>query len=81
MTAADFERVCNQLQTMSNSYEQSAKRYEKAIETTEKTIKTCQRAEQKIDRFCRINEKMLNDGLVKIGKAMTKGLAAAESQQ
>jgi len=66
---------------MSNSYEQSAKRYEKAIETTEKTIKTCQRAEQKIDRFCRINEKMLNDGLVKIGKAMTKGLAAAESQQ
>ena len=59
MTAADFDRVCKQLQAMSTSYEHTAKRYEKAIETTEKTIKTCQRTEQKIDRFCRISENTL----------------------
>merc|ERR1712051_31806 len=45
MTAADFERVCNQLQKLSTSYDKTAKRYEKAIEVTEKTIKTCQRGE------------------------------------
>ena len=45
MTAADFERVCQQLQAISSSYDKSAQRYEKAIEVTEKTIKTCQRAE------------------------------------
>ena len=77
MTAADFEKVCQQLQNISKSYENSAQRYEKAIETTEKTIKTCQRAEQKIDRFCRINEKMLKDSLVKISQAVVKGQKAA----
>merc|ERR1739844_75170 len=81
MTAADFEKVCQQLQNISKSYENSAQRYEKAIETTEKTIKTCQRAEQKIDRFCRINEKMLKDSLVKISQAVVKGQKAAAAQQ
>ena len=41
MTAADFDKVCKQLEAMSASYENSAQRYEKAIETTVKTIKTC----------------------------------------
>ena len=81
MTAAEFDKVCKQLTAISSSYENSAKRYEKAIETTEKTIKVCQRADQKIDRFCRINEKMLNNTFQKIGQAFMKGQAAAAAQQ
>ena len=77
MTAADFDRVCSQLQAMSASYEQTAKRYEKVIELNEKTIKTCRDGEQRVDRFCRINGKMLNNSLVKIGLAFKKGQAAS----
>ena len=32
MTAADFDRVCSKLNSISNSYERSAGRYEAAIE-------------------------------------------------
>ena len=63
MTAAEFEeRVCSQLKAISESYAKTAQRIEKTIAQTEKTMKVCDRANQKIDRFVRIQKKNLNEG-------------------
>jgi len=50
MTAADFERVCSKLDTISRSYDNSADRYEAAIEKAVKTKKICETTKNKIER-------------------------------
>ena len=50
MTAADFERVCSKLNSISNSYEKSAGRYEAAIDKVVKTRNICQTTKNKVER-------------------------------
>jgi len=50
MTAADFDRVCSKLNSISRSYERSAGRYENAIKKVEKTKEVCQTTKNKIER-------------------------------
>ena len=76
MSAADFKlkpMVCIQLQRLSTINEQTAEHNEKAIDVTEKTIESCKMTEQRIDRFFRINKKMLNNTFDKIEEALDEG--------
>ena len=50
MTAADFDRVCSKLNSISRSYEKSAGRYEAAMDKVVKTIEICQTTKNKIER-------------------------------
>ena len=50
MTAADFDRICSKLNTISRSYESSAGRYEAAIEKVVKTKEICETTKNKIER-------------------------------
>ena len=72
MTAADFDRVCSKLNSISRNYQRTADRYQTTIEKVVKTKEICDTTKNKIERKQRIAQKTLNSSMNKIANYLEK---------